>query len=492
MYCDTKAIMYAETGCDPLPGIEYFFEEVKGGTGHTSGWQAEPVFEDKGLDPGKTYAYTVKMRDALGNETKPSEAIDVTWKPKPVFLPVKNAPDGATMFVIEAEHYQHKTACDHHEWRLLQVPDGYSGEGVLYATPEAGQPITDVMLQSPRLDYYLKIDKPGTYYVWVRGNGRYYYSNTIMLGMDGTGTQILDTGWRDLKYRWKSAENPYEIKAPGTHTLSIWMDRDAVMVDRIIVTTLKPDEYQPTAEKDLNGDLVGKGPVGESAEESNGKQFKRMTRMKPRTALGYSTRNEDGVFVEGKDGLVVMEAEHWNGNAESFTGNNWTLRTNSVVITPDSFQNWANDRNGEKFSGKGYMQAKPVDGAALLITNLANKARLDFNVEFTQPGLHYIWVRGQGVHWLSDTVRVGLDGKSESWGKDIGLWWTGWRWVPTKAFMIDKPGVHTINVWMDEDGTAVDKVLITSNKNFRPSSEGEGPDAVPTGLGPGETKRRQR
>jgi len=499
MYCDTKATMYAETGCDPLPGIEYFFEEIKGGTGHTSGWQTEPVYEDRGLEPGKTYSYTVKMRDVLGNETKPSEAVEVTWKPKKVFIPVENGPDGAAMFVFEAEHYQSNTACDHHRWRLLQVPDGYSGEGVLYATPEAGQPITDVMLQSPRLDYYLKIKKAGKYYVWVRGGGRYYYSNTIMLGMDGTGTQILDTGWRDLKYRWKAAAKPYDIQTPGTHTLSIWMDRDAALIDRIIVTSLTPDEYQPTAEKDLNGDLVGKGPAGESAKEFKNLPARELVTnlVDYRQPSMHRKQNESSVFVEGEDGLIVIEAEHWNGNAESFaghaeclTGNNWNLRTNSVVLTPDSFQNWAKDRTDERYSGEGYMQATPVDGAGLLITNLAHKARLDYNVEFTQPGLHYIWVRGQGVHWLSDTVRVGLDGKSETWGKNIGLWWTGWRWVPSKAFMIDKPGIHTVSIWMDEDGTAVDKLLITNDKDFRPSSDGGGPDAIPTGLGPEETARR--
>jgi hypothetical protein len=102
------------------------------------------------------------------------------------------------------------------------VPEGYCGEGALYASPEAGQALGDFMLDSPRLDYRMKIDKPGTYYVWVRGTGRYYYSNMIQIGMDGAQARSFETGWQNLKYRWRSTakDKPFEVKEPGVHWLS--------------------------------------------------------------------------------------------------------------------------------------------------------------------------------------------------------------------------------------------------------------------------------
>src|SRR2546430_10860622 len=39
-------------------------------------------------------------------------------------------------------------------------------------------------------------------------------------------------------------------------------------------------------------------------------------------------------------------------------------------------------------------------------------------------------------------------------------------------------GVHTIHIWMREDGQIVDKLLVTTNASF-----------IPTGLGPPESER---
>ena len=269
MACDSKAIMYTETGCDPLPGVEYLFEETSG-TGHTSGWQKSPVFEDKGLKPGVTYSYTVKMRDALGNETQPSPAKSVRWESSPAYI--ADAAPGGVIFVMEAEHYQKLTQGKYHEWRLQDILEGYRGEGAMYASPEAGPSLSDFRLEAPRLDYRLRVEQPGRYFVWVRGYGRYYYSNTVWVSIDGQEPRNLATGWMNQKYRWMNTgkDKPFEIDAAGVHTLTIWMDQDAVSVDAILVTNLPPDQYSPTDEKDVNGDLVGKGPA-ESRLEKDGR-----------------------------------------------------------------------------------------------------------------------------------------------------------------------------------------------------------------------------
>ena len=63
---------------------------------------------------------------------------------------------------------------------------------------------------------------------------------------------------------------------------------------------------------------------------------------------------------------------------------------------------------------------------------------------------------------------------------------TSWVWVggidATPAgratFEVATVGVHTIHIWMREDGQIVDKLLVTTNASF-----------IPTGLGPPESER---
>lgn len=64
--------MEAATAFD-ISAAEYYFA-CTFGSGHDSGWQASPVYEDTGLTGGQTYTYTVKARDLSvnHNETLPS------------------------------------------------------------------------------------------------------------------------------------------------------------------------------------------------------------------------------------------------------------------------------------------------------------------------------------------------------------------------------------------------------------------------------------
>jgi hypothetical protein len=54
--------MTATAADDDLSPVEYYFTCVSGG-GHDSGWQTSTAYEDTGLSPNTTYAYTVTARD---------------------------------------------------------------------------------------------------------------------------------------------------------------------------------------------------------------------------------------------------------------------------------------------------------------------------------------------------------------------------------------------------------------------------------------------
>jgi hypothetical protein len=63
-------------------------------------------------------------------------------------------------------------------------------------------------------------------------------------------------------------------------------------------------------------------------------------------------------------------------------------------------------------------------------------------------------------------------------------WVNGIDLTPTgrAQFQVNTAGVHTINIWMREDGQIVDKLLITTDPNFNPN-------LIASGLGPPESAR---
>lgn len=73
---DTAIVMSAPKGTDDSKWVEYNFTYTAGG-GHDSGWLSSNRWTDCMLEPGKTYAYTFKLRDKDGNETPASAPAEV-------------------------------------------------------------------------------------------------------------------------------------------------------------------------------------------------------------------------------------------------------------------------------------------------------------------------------------------------------------------------------------------------------------------------------
>lgn len=101
---ETEITMTAATGSDIFSEpVEYYFAETSGNTGGSdSGWQSDPNYADSELDPVTQYAYTVQMRDALGNtgtaSAPPSNATTLDTTP-----PTPTTASFATMPVAMGE-----------------------------------------------------------------------------------------------------------------------------------------------------------------------------------------------------------------------------------------------------------------------------------------------------------------------------------------------------------------------------------------------------
>ncbi|MBS1118631.1 MAG: alpha-glucosidase [Deltaproteobacteria bacterium] len=168
-------------------------------------------------------------------------------------------------------------------------------------------------------------------------------------------------------------------------------------------------------------------------------------------------------------GLVVVEAEHF-GVRNDVGGHSWQAITYA-----------------QGYAGEGAVVAQPNLGTTIAGTE---SPRLDYEVQFERTGTHYVWIRGHAYgRDGDDTVTVGLDGASPhpvSFAAAEDFAWAGGELV---AIEVASPGVHTLNLWMNEDGAIVDRILLTPDRAFTP--DGSGPDesghvpGVPDPDGPG-------
>ncbi|MHC4396575.1 MAG: hypothetical protein ACYS1A_13060 [Planctomycetota bacterium] len=168
----------------------------------------------------------------------------------------------------------------------------------------------------------------------------------------------------------------------------------------------------------------------------------------------------------GTDGIVSMEAENYDNNT-SQGAHDWTF-----ITSPSGY------------TGSGAMEATPNSGTNQNTGYATNSPRLDFLVDFVNTGTHYIWVRGYGASGSDDSCHAGLDGLEIATCDRISTFTTSYGWSKATmdgtdaTFDVPSTGVHTVNIWMREDGFIADKIVLTTNSGY-----------TPTGDGPAESQR---
>ncbi len=176
----------------------------------------------------------------------------------------------------------------------------------------------------------------------------------------------------------------------------------------------------------------------------------------------------------GPNAIVCVEAEHYDKKVDVGT-NTWALVTTAAGFT------------GTGFSGGQAMQIMPdtpLGGRSFATNFVQNSPHLDFQINFVKTGTYYFWLLAFGRDGNSDSAHAGLDGKAFDTSDNLSGWNNVYRWRsttmegPRATFEVSEVGVHTLNVYMREDGTVFDKVLLTTN-----------PDYTPTGFGPAESPR---
>lgn len=156
------------------------------------------------------------------------------------------------------------------------------------------------------------------------------------------------------------------------------------------------------------------------------------------------------------DAIVTFEAEAYDTNTPR-GGRAWELKT---------------DLAG--FSGTGFMlvtnSANPDSNVNVNVTSVCPE--LKYTIDFPIAGTYRVWVKGYGLDGTEDSIHVGLDGTLLAAGSNLtwnsyGFWvWTNGA---SKSVTVSSTGLHTFNLWMREDGTRIDRFVLTTNASFLPS-----------------------
>jgi poly(beta-D-mannuronate) lyase len=172
------------------------------------------------------------------------------------------------------------------------------------------------------------------------------------------------------------------------------------------------------------------------------------------------------VFQES-GGLVSMEAEHASARISALS-RDWLDIASSTA------------------SGGTAIQASPDSGT---YSNTTDSPRAACQVNFTQTGVYYLWVRLTGPSSSSDSVHAGYKsvmlttstGGGLTSGSAPGYVWDNTEGANRITFNVTSPGIHSVDLWMREDGIIVDKLIATQDSAY-----------IPGGAGPVESERVER
>jgi PKD repeat protein len=465
-----------------------------------------------------TDRFTYRVSD--GSSESATATVTIVIDPRGAFI----ERDGQV--VVEAEHPHRRIAgrgaASASVWTRVTDVAGYSGSAALRALANAGVN-TGTAPDGPRLDYDIQFTTPGTYHLWLRLQGASDADDSVLVGLDGAVARLDPTGLRapGNTWQWSNAgadRRRYTVcvTTPGVHTFNVWMREDGVAFDKVLLTTsattvpagigsaesrfLPASNHPPVAV--IHSDVVaGRAPLrvafssagardpeggaitvrwlfGGGAGASGPSATRTFTTpgiYRPTVivtdavgAIGVATTTvvvlpPAGPIVES-DGIIVIEAEDLD------------RQTSGSGSAADAF--WLPTRSLAGFTGHGAAQALPNTGinTGTAITG----PRLDYQLQVDRPGTYYLWIRMQGATGNDDSVHLGLNGQLVTAGGQgvTPATFGSWQWSNRIAgagvvrVTIPAAGRHVLNLWMREDGVAVDRLMLTTDPAFRPACTG--------------------
>ncbi|MGC8742630.1 MAG: immunoglobulin domain-containing protein, partial [Verrucomicrobiia bacterium] len=181
--------------------------------------------------------------------------------------------------------------------------------------------------------------------------------------------------------------------------------------------------------------------------------------------------------------MLVIEAENYDRTSPDTQGARWQFQ---------------NSQSG--YSGTGYMISLPNSGRTVGDYDF-NSPRLAYDVYLPAAGRWYVWLRATSAGGEDNSAHVGIDGNrtaNTTIAGNAGIWSTlgSWAWENKRNnggelmyFDVPSEGIHTLTIWMREDGLMLDKIILYNSLDNPPGisrgSTASGPSEtpLPTGYG---------
>lgn len=285
-----------------------------------------------GLNAGQEYHMGVTAEDLMLNESEMA-SITITAD-NPLQEPLEAfAQDSSTsnFLVIEAENFDFSSETTR-KWHTDATTAGFSGSGYIVTDNTQMREKENFVVSSPRLDYYIHIHRKAKYFVWIRGYAPDENSRTVHIGLDGNSgifnwsikLPVLNN-WTWTRINEANYEATFTITEPGLKKVSLWMDQDGTMIDKLIFTD-DPD-FVPS----------GKGPA-----ESIRYHFGIITSSWGQAANDYKqvrcypTIVEDRYFIERSElNYIPMTLSLYTPN-----GKKLFYKTSQKLVTELDFSNF--------------------------------------------------------------------------------------------------------------------------------------------------------
>jgi len=327
--------------------------------------------------------------------------------------------EGRVLTVIEAERPTANVfgAKTFNCFSWLPTKDNTASGGEYVIFPNEHGNISKDPTKRPRLDYVMSFSIPGTYYVHVRHNSPSGSDDSVFFGFDGnTNISTWHLYNKGDSWSWDGhRDRTFEITTPGEHVLNMYLREGGTPVDKIIITN-DPD-YVPT----------GEGPLLTNVD----------------APLAQYTQDNS------PDHLIALVAERPTYNyagQQEFSRSKW-----SRVADPTAL-------------GKAYAVMPSQGPPSPPIDDPTQAPYMEYEIEFTQTGTHYIYWRHRASDKNSDSAYWGIDGtyvaETNLQPEDLTEWSIYNDPVP---FEITTTGKHTFMMAMREDNTPLDMVYISTN-----------------------------
>lgn len=304
---------------------------------------------------------------------------------------------------------------------------------------------------APQISYPLNFLHTGTHFVWIRS---YAYNSTGTPPLPANGNDSVHIGLNQHEsgtisgftlnaWSWKSAS--IEVEEMGLNYLNLWPREDGTLIDKIVITNQPPATYTPT----------GTGP-----SISDNAPFGAYTGNIPPPSTV-----ERFLQSGGSDHILSVELENLVIKRFLSVRHRWI----------------ANSQTG---ASNGILKASPDLGNTWWNAPETDAPMLEIPVDLQATGDHYVWIRAYHPQQVlqtgyatlttygdNDSLLLGVEGTAV--GPISGFTNGTWSWKRCATpISIARSGPYLLNLWAQEDGVVVDKMVITTNSSYVPTDTG--------------------